>query len=187
MRIVPVTQARAAAFVAEHHRHHVADRGHLFCIGCEDGGRLVGVAVVGRPKARNADDGATAEVTRLCTDGTRNACSMLYGAAWRAARAMGYARLITYTLPEEGGASLRGAGWRAVARVRGGTWSRAARQRTDDHPTQMKLRWQPADCPPPPAPDRASLRLPGVAYEERGPRPAFHTDGESPAGSGGNP
>jgi hypothetical protein len=88
------------------------------------------------------DDGFTAEVTRCCTDGTRNACSMLYRAAWRAARAMGYRKLITYTLAEEGGASLRASGWRIVGEVTGRSWSCPSRPRVDKHPTQGKLRWE---------------------------------------------
>jgi hypothetical protein len=87
-------------------------------------------------------DGWTAEVVRCCTDGTRNVCSMLYGAAWRAARALGYRKLITYTLAEEGGASLRASGWSVVAETSGGTWDRAERPRVDTHPTQAKLRWE---------------------------------------------
>ena len=86
-------------------------------------------------------DGFTAEVTRLATTGERNACSMLYGASWRAARAMGYRRLITYTLDTEPGASLRGAGWRCVGQAGGGSWSRKNRPRIDKHPTQCKFRW----------------------------------------------
>ena len=87
--------------------------------------------MVGRPVARMLNDGATLEVNRLCTDGTPNACSMLYGAAWRAAKALGYRRLITYTLPEEGGASLRASGWRLVGLRGGGSWGRESRPRTD--------------------------------------------------------
>jgi hypothetical protein len=87
-------------------------------------------------------DGWTAEVTRVATDGTRNACSILYGAAWRAARALGYRKLVTYTLPEEGGASLRGAGWTVIGEAGGGSWSRKDRPRIDTHPTQAKLRWE---------------------------------------------
>jgi hypothetical protein len=102
------------------------------------------VAIVGRPVARHLADGFTAEVTRLASDGTRNACSMLYGAAWRAARALGYRRLVTYTLAEERGASLRGAGWRLVGEAGGGSWNRpkVGRARVDMHPTQRKLRWE---------------------------------------------
>lgn len=81
---------------------------------------LCGVAIVGRPTARMLDDGWTVEVTRLATDGAHNACSILYAAAWRAARAMGYRRCVTFTLPEEGGASLRGAGWRCIGEAGGG-------------------------------------------------------------------
>lgn len=97
--------------------------------------------MVGRPVARMNDDGWTLEVCRCCTDGTKNACSMLYRAAWRAAQAMGYRRLITYTLLEEGGASLRAAGFRLIGQTEGGSWSRPSRPRVDMHPLQGKLRW----------------------------------------------
>lgn len=142
MNVVPVSLREAHAFVRAHHRHHKPSRGGKFAIGVSDGDRIVGVVVVGRPKARMIQDAWTAEVTRCCTDGTRNACSLLYAAAWRAARAMGYRRLVTYTLPEEGGASLRGAGWRLLnERAGGGSWGRKDRPRVDEHPTQEKLRW----------------------------------------------
>lgn len=143
--LVPVTLREAHAFVAQHHRHHRPDRGGRFAIGASKGERIVGVIVVGRPKARMLSDDYTAEVTRCCTDGSRNACSALYGAAWRAARAMGYRRLVTYTLPSEGGASLRGAGFRCVGVAGGGSWSRSRRPRVDTHPTQQKLRWERSD------------------------------------------
>lgn len=107
-----------------------------------EGGMVHGVAIVGRPVARMNDDGWTLEVVRVATDGTKNACSKLYRASWKAARAMGYKRLITYTLPEEGGASLRGAGFRLIGEVGGGSWHREARPRVDKHPTQPKLRWE---------------------------------------------
>lgn len=116
LEVVPVTFREACAFVAAHHRHHKPPRGCRFCLGVADGdGVLRGVAMVGRPVARHFDDGLTVEVNRTCTDGARNANSMLYGAAWRAARALGYHRLITYTQAGETGASLRAAGWRVVA------------------------------------------------------------------------
>lgn len=143
IRIVPTTLRAANAFVAEHHRHHKPARGCKFVLAVSDGEQIRGVAIVGRPVARHLDDGLTAEVVRCCTDGAPNACSMLYGAAWRAARAIGYRRLITYTLPEEGGASLRGAGWRVVGRTRDGDgWDRKGRPRADLHPLQAKFRWE---------------------------------------------
>jgi hypothetical protein len=115
----------------------------LFAVACaNDAGDVVGVAIVGRPLARMLQDGFTAEVTRVATDGTRNACSLLYGAAWRACRALGYRKLVTYTLPEEGGGSLRGAGWKCLGEAGGGKWSRADRPRVDAHPTQVKMRWE---------------------------------------------
>jgi hypothetical protein len=132
LRIRPCTLRDANAFVAEKHRHHKPTVGHKFSISCvNDEGEIVGVVIVGRPVSRHLDDGITAEVNRLCTDGTKNACSMLYSAAWRAAKGMGYTRLITYTLPSEGGASLRGAGWRLVGAAGGGNWNVPSRKRID--------------------------------------------------------
>ena len=143
LALVPITLAEANAFILAHHRHHGPSRGCRFCFGVETGGRIVGVAIVGRPKARELQDGYTAEVTRVCVlDEVPNACSMLYGAAWRAWKAMGGRRLVTYTLAQEGGGSLRAAGWRVVAESKGGTWSRAGRPRVDTHPLQEKLRWE---------------------------------------------
>lgn len=126
--IVPMSLRVANAYVAEHHRHHKPARGHKFSIGVATGdGELVGVAIVGRPVARHYDDGHTLEVSRTCTDGTPNANSALYGAAWRAAKALGYDRLITYTQDGESGASLRGAGWRVVGqRQARGSWAESS-------------------------------------------------------------
>jgi hypothetical protein len=112
--IVPVSLAQANAFVTQYHRHHKRAAGHKFSIGVSDGEKLVGVAIIGRPVARAYDDGRTLEVARTCTDGTPNANSALYGAAWRTVKEMGYDRLITYTQDGESGASLKGAGWRIV-------------------------------------------------------------------------
>lgn len=144
LRIIPITQREALAFVAALHRHHQPPRGSLFQIAAAAGEHVAGVVIVGRPVARGNQDGATAEVTRCCTDGTRNACSILYAAAWRAARALGYRRLITYTLAEEGGSSLRGAGWRVVGERGGGSWSCRSRPRVDSHPLQTKVLWEAA-------------------------------------------
>jgi hypothetical protein len=130
LAVVPVRFADACAFVAAWHRHHAPPPGAKFCIGASAEGVLVGVAIVGRPVARHLDDGRTLEVTRTATDGTTNSNSVLYGAAWRAARALGYTRLITYTQAGETGASLRGAGWRVIAQrpARPG-WNRPSRPR----------------------------------------------------------
>lgn len=112
MRVVPVTRDQANEFVRRLHRHSRPVVGDKCAIGAEKDGQIVGVAIIGRPVAIPLDDNTTAEVTRVCTDGTHNACSFLYGAARRLALAMGYERVITYTLPDEGGASLRAAGFR---------------------------------------------------------------------------
>lgn len=124
LELVPVSFKEACGFVADHHRHHKPPRGMKFAIGVAEDGELVGVAIVGRPVARSFDDGRTLEVSRTCTTGTKNANSILYGAAWRAAKALGYNRLVTYTQEGESGASLRGAGWDLVAeRPARGSWA----------------------------------------------------------------
>lgn len=114
LEIRPITLRAACAFIADHHRHNKPPRGHKFSIAVHSDGELVGVITAGRPVARAYDDGLTLEVNRSCTDGTPNANSMLYGAVWRAARAMGYVRLLTYTQADESGSSLRAAGFRRV-------------------------------------------------------------------------
>ena len=146
MEITPINLEEANAFVEKHHRHHRPVPGAKFSVAVSDGGVVRGVAIVGRPVARNSDDGWTLEVNRCCTDGARNACSMLYGAAWRVAKAMGYRRLITYTLPEEGGASLRGSGWKLVGLRGGGNWNCKSRPRVDTaHELRgQKLLWETA-------------------------------------------
>jgi hypothetical protein len=145
LRTVPVTFAQAKAFVTDWHRHHGPPQGHKFSIGVADGDVLVGVAVVGRPVARMLDDGHTLEVTRVAVaDRAPNACSVLYGAAWRAAKALGYRRLITYTQAGEPGTSLRAAGWHIVAsRPPGPGWARPSRPRVDHGVDRVaRLRWQ---------------------------------------------
>ena len=113
LRIVPIDLATANDFVRRLHRHHKPTIGHKFSVGVADAaGALRGVAIVGRPIAPDLDNGTAIEITRCCTDGARNACSMLYAAARRAARALGHHPVYTYSLPEEGGASLRAAGFR---------------------------------------------------------------------------
>ena len=143
MTVVPITLAEANQFVRQHHRHHAPVPGCKFCVAvADDDGQVRGVAIVGRPVARLLDDGWTLEVNRTCTDGAKNANSMLYGACRRVAFGLGYRKLITYTLPEEGGASLNAAGWKCIGEAGGGTWNRKARPRVDLHPLQTKLRWE---------------------------------------------
>jgi hypothetical protein len=131
--IQPVSLKEACAFVEAHHGHHGAPRGHKFSIGlARPGGDLVAVAIVGRPVSRHLDDGYTLEVTRLATLGVPGSCSRLYSAAWRAARAIGYRRMITYTQGAETGASLKASGWHKVRDLapRPG-WNSQARPRRD--------------------------------------------------------
>lgn len=145
LSLVPCSLAEANAFVAVHHRHHRPTPVAKFSIAATDGATVVGVVIVGLPKARLAMDGWTLEVTRLATDGTRNACSLLYGAARRAAFALGYCRVITYTLAEEGGASLRAAGFAREATIKGESWMRRSenggRFVDDRNPIGDKARW----------------------------------------------
>lgn len=143
--MVPVSLDQAGRFIEAFHRHHRRMKAHKFSVGVarESDGLLVGVAIIGRPVARAFDDGRTLEVSRSCTDGTANANSMLYGAAWRTARGMGYTRLITYTQAGESGASLRGAGWTmlGVRRPRSG-WNMPGRERDDKHQTDIpRMLW----------------------------------------------
>lgn len=145
---VPMTLAEANEFVANYHRHNRPTVGAMWSVGVSDGRGLQGVAIIGRPVSRILDDGTTLEVTRVCTlpEAPKGACSFLYAAAWRAGRALGWRRLVTYTLTSESGASLRGAGWKVVAKLnprKDYAWQGPDRAR-DWQPVygQQKLRWE---------------------------------------------
>lgn len=142
LQLKPTSLREANALVGEIHRHHGEVVGHKFSIGAEKDGILVGSVIVGRPVARGSDKGYTAEVTRLVTDGTHNACSFLYAAAARAAKAMGYHRIQTYILEDEPGTSLLAAGWEFDGMTQGGSWNCSGRPRTDKAPTCPKQRWK---------------------------------------------
>lgn len=138
----PVSLADANAFVSLHHRHHKPVRGHKYSLGCMKDGQLVGVVITGRPVSRYLDDGLTLEVNRLCTDGTRNACSFLYGAAARVAKDMGYHKIITYILDTENGTSLRAAGWSCAGLAGGKEWTGRRKPAEPLYPAQMKYRYE---------------------------------------------
>ncbi len=140
LEIVPITLRTANAFVTDYHRHHPAVVGCKFAIGCEDNGKLCGVAICGRPVSRYLDDGITLEINRLCTDGTRNACSKLYGASVRIAKAMGYKKVITYILESESGSSLKASNFVCEGKAGGTHWT-GKRDKGQDIPNQMKQRW----------------------------------------------
>lgn len=152
LRCAYIGRDDARAFVRVHHRHHRPPVGAILHLGCWLDGRLVGVAFLGRPSSIEEQKRGAWEVTRVATDGTRDACSKLYGYARRVHQLLtgGGGRLITYTLPEEGGASLRGAGWIEEATVHGRDWADAPRRRQQGklfdrgalHPTTDKLRWR---------------------------------------------
>lgn len=154
LHAVPLTLDQANAAVASWHRHHDPDQGHRFSIGAvDDDGHLVGVCIVGRPRGPKTEQYNIAEVTRLATNGHRNACSFLYGAAARAAKAIGFLSIQTFTLPSEGGASLRAAGWTNEGEndsggVREGWATRPGRKNKN---TGTKWRWRRVlnERPPP--------------------------------------
>lgn len=148
LAVVPVTLREANAFVEKHHRHHDKVRGHKLSTGIIDqDGELRGVAILARPLARMIDHTQVAEVTRVATDGCPNACSMLLGVCCRLGKTLGFAYVITYTLFEESGVSLRAAGYKPVALTSGGAWSRTGREREDDQPLGRKVRWECAHGP----------------------------------------
>lgn len=141
MKLVPLERKEVAEFVNRLHRHHDPVMRDRFRIGAEHNGVVCGVVQVGNPVARALCDGKTLEVVRLCTDGTKNACSFLYSAAARVARDLGYSKIITYILDTEDGASLRAAGWHKEEDIRGHTWNTPSRPRNTTAPTQDKQRW----------------------------------------------
>lgn len=152
LEIRPITLKKANAFVAMYHRHNIPTTGHKYSIACYDGERLCGVAIAGRPVARKLDDGRTIEVYRVCTDGTKNACSILYGACSRCAKEMGYKRVITYTLMSEPGTSLKASGFTKYGETGGKNWDVPSRPRyvsfltifgeEAKYPEEKKIRWE---------------------------------------------
>jgi hypothetical protein len=146
---VPLTRDEANAFIRAHHRHHPRVTGHRYIVGAESAGQLRGVAVAGRPRARRIDQKRALEVTRLATDGFRNACSFLYGICGRVARDLGFLCCFTYILESESGASLKAAGWTYRYTTRGETSDRPSRPRVDKSPTEAKQCWAPVWSPSP--------------------------------------
>lgn len=142
LEIRPCDFQTARSFVALNHRHNKPPVGHKFSIACYDGTRLCGVAMVGRPVGRYFDDGLTLEVNRCCTDGTKNACSILYAYCWRAAKALGYKRLVTYTRQSEPGASLRAAGWICDGEAGGTHWTGERYIQEEIPLDEKKVRWR---------------------------------------------
>lgn len=152
LTIRPIILREANAYVAEYHRHNLPTNGHKWSLACYDGDRLCGVAIAGQPIARKLDDGLTIEVRRVCTDGTRNACSKLYGACARVAKEMGYRRIITYTLQSEPGTSLKASGWEDCGEAGGVSWNVPSRPREEyqetlfgierKYPDERKIRWE---------------------------------------------
>lgn len=143
LELRPCDFQTAVQFVGEHHRHNRPPIGHKFSIAVYDaGGVLHGVCMVGRPIGRYLDDGLTLEVNRCCTDGTKNACTMLYGAAQRAAAALGYKRIVTYTLESENGSSLRASNWICDGQAGGTHWTGQRYEQTEMPLGEMKVRWR---------------------------------------------
>ena len=143
MKIVHVELKEANGFVEFIHRHHKPVVGHRFSVGAEHDGKLCGVAIIGRPVARMVDQKNTLEVTRLCTDGTKNACSFLYAAAARAGKEMGYLKIQTYVLESEPATTLKAAGWTHSHNTTAASWSHGQRKnkRRTDQPECAKQCW----------------------------------------------
>lgn len=140
MKAVRVELAEANEFVWQHHRHHKPVVGHRFSIGAEKDGKLVGCVIVGRPVARQTCQKTVAEVTRLVTDGTPNACSFLYGQAARAAKELGFKAIQTFILPTETGTSLKASGWKLAGSTKMGSWHTRENRRSDQ-PEGIKTKW----------------------------------------------
>ncbi len=146
MKVVPLTLAQANTLVDTLHRHHKPVVGHRFSIGAKVDTRLVGAAIVGRPVAPNTSQYCIAEVTRLVTDGTKNACSFLYSASARIAREMGFESIQTFILESETGVSLRAAGWEFISKTTGGDGWQSRKGRRTDQPTEPKEKWGKSFC-----------------------------------------
>ena len=142
LKVVPVSFREVKEYVNKNHRHHKSPQGHKFSVGVEHDGVMVGVGICGRPVSRHLDDGVTLEITRVCSDGTKNVCSKIYSSLVRAGKSLGYTRFITYTLETETGSSLRSCGFEKTHETKGESWNRPSRGRTDKHPTTKKTRWE---------------------------------------------
>lgn len=141
LKIKPIHLTPAKEYVKQYHRHNIPPVGGKFAVACYDNCRLCGVAICGRPTARHSDDGVTLEIYRNCTDGTRNACSKLYGACLRIAKAMGYERVVTYTLESENGASLKASNFENEGQAGGVEWNGSRKRDYFVAPKEMKNRW----------------------------------------------
>lgn len=138
--IRPIALKIANCFVDKYHRHHRGTVGCKFAIGVYEQETIIAVAICGRPVSRYLDDGETCEISRCCTRGDENACSLLYGACSRIAKNMGYKKIITYTLESESGVSLKASGFICEGKAGGTHWT-GKRDRGQDIPYEMKLRW----------------------------------------------
>ena len=142
LEIRPCSYRYAKDFVKEYHRHNKPPVGHKFSIACFDGDKLCGVAMVGRPVSRHLDDGLKLEINRCCTDGTRNACTKLYGASCRAAQALGYKRIYTYTRESEPGTSLKASNWICEGKAGGTHWTGKRYEQQKIEVDELKIRWR---------------------------------------------
>lgn len=141
LKIRPIHLRPAMEYIRQYHRHNIPPVGGKFAISCLENERLCGVAICGRPTARKLDDGTTLEIYRNCTDGSRNACSKLYGACLRIARDMGYKRVVTYTLASENGASLKASNFHFEGEAGGLAWTGSRKRDYYISPEEMKNRW----------------------------------------------
>ena len=142
LKIKPINISEAKNYVKIHHRHNIPPTGGKFAISCFENERMCGVAICGRPVSRFLDNGETLEIYRNCTDGTKNACSKLYGACVRIAKNMGYKKVITYTLESESGTSLKASNLRLIGKAGGKEWTGKRKREYYVSPKELKNKWE---------------------------------------------
>ena len=148
-KIVPLSLKEANEFVTTHHRHNKKTAGHKWSTGLMYQDELVGVAIVGRAISRHMDEKYTVEILRLCIKdpAPKNACSFLYSKVWRIWQTMGGKKIITYTLDEESGASMRAVGWKKAGTTtpvkEGKGWTNRGKGRIwQPVNSKLKYRWE---------------------------------------------
>lgn len=142
-KVIPLTLKQANDFVLKNHRHHKQVQGHRFSLGYEIAGEIVAVIICGRPVSRKTDFKSCLEITRMCSDGTKNACSKLYAAAARVAKEMGFKKIQTFILESENGISLKASGWNFVGTSKGGQWVHTdGKKRRTDQPICKKMKYE---------------------------------------------
>jgi len=141
LTIQPITLKKANQIIKEFHRHNDVVVGCRYCLAALHEDEIVGVAVVGRPLSRRLDDELTAEITRVCVkdNAPKNTNSFLYGRCWRVWQQMGGKRMITYTLQEESGSSLKAVNWKIIGETGGWEQNKGWTTRESNKQKQMDM------------------------------------------------